>query len=65
MTYSAGHADWWVPKRPRKTLEELLAEVGSKPMSAEDLERPDPFETDEEHEAFLAWLYESRRSDCV
>ena len=47
-------------RRPRKTIEELLAEKNSQPFGEEDLNRPDPFGTDEEHELFLAWLYEMR-----
>jgi len=65
VAISAEWAEWLGPRRPRRTIEELLAEKNSKPFGPEDLDRPDPFETDEEHELFLAWLYESRRSNCV
>lgn len=55
------HADDFV------TTEELVRRQGVKPMtSVDDLAAPeDPFESDEEHEEFLADLYASRRADIA
>jgi len=46
------------------STEELARRQGVKPLkSTDDLAiTPDPFESDEEYEAFLADLYESRRA---
>lgn len=43
--------------------EELIRRRGARPFgSVDDLHGEDPFESDEEYEAFLADLYASRRS---
>ena len=56
----------WMPKKPRKTIDELLAEFGSKPVTPDDPTFDmDPFGSDEEVEAFIEWVYEMRRSDHV
>lgn len=55
------HADDFV------TTEELVRRQGVKPIaSVDELAAPeDPFESDEEHEEFLADLYASRRADIA
>ena len=46
--------------------EELIRRQGVRPInSVEDLAAEDPFESDEEYEAFLADLYASRRADIA
>jgi hypothetical protein len=53
-------ADDFVP------TEELIRRQGVRPInSVEDLAVEDPFESDEEYEAFLADLYASRRADIA
>ena len=53
-----------VPERRRRFEAEQKAK-GRKPLTPEDIEaRPRLFD-DEEHEAFLAWLYAERRGSVV
>lgn len=49
------------------TIEELIRRHGARPIaSVDDLAgAEDPFESDEEHEEFLADLYASRRADIA
>lgn len=55
------HADDFV------TTEELARRQGVKPITSVDelAAAEDPFESDEEHEEFLADLYASRRADIA
>ena len=56
-----------LPDRPRRahvSVAELARRQGVGPIaSADELARPDTFESDDELDEFLADLYESRRSD--
>jgi hypothetical protein len=50
------------PGYRRETLEEQARRKGIRPIeSVEDLARDDIFETDEELDEFLVWLYAERR----
>jgi hypothetical protein len=43
----------------------MLGEVRSRPVTADDFDRPNGFDSDEEVEEFLAWLGQTRGSDHV
>jgi hypothetical protein len=43
----------------------MLGEVRSRPVSEDDFDRPNGFDSDEEVEEFLAWLGAARRADHV
>ena len=63
MTSTPEHPDQW-PADDFVPTEELVRRQGVKPItSVDDLAAVvDPFESDEEYEAFLADLYASRRA---
>ena len=63
MTSTPKHHDNW-PDDDFVSTEELARRQGIKPItSVDDLAAEvDPFESDEEYEAFLADLYASRRA---
>jgi hypothetical protein len=65
MTEAADHVGRGCSRRPRRTLSEMLGEVRSRPVSPDDFDRPNGFDSDEEVEEFLAWLGASRRADHV
>lgn len=61
MTTVDEHAQW--PDEGSLSIEELALRQGVPEVSSvEDLARPGLFESDEEHEAFLVDLYDSRRT---
>ena len=63
MTSTPEHPEHW-PADDLVSTEELARRQGVKPIkSVDDLAAEvDPFESDEEYEAFLADLYASRRA---
>ena len=66
MTSTPQHPGQWSADDFVST-DELVRRQGVRPIaSVEDLAAADdPFESDEEHEAFLADLYASRRADIA
>ncbi|MEU5327639.1 hypothetical protein [Streptomyces parvus] len=53
------------PIRPRRTVEELLAAKGTKPITSLDDLTADTFASDEELEEFVAFVYSERRRDVA
>ena len=52
--------------RRRESLDEQVRRRGIKPVhDVEDMARDDVFETDEELDAFLAWVYAERQSNLT
>jgi hypothetical protein len=66
VTSTPTHPDQW-PEDDFVSTDELARRQGVKPIkSVDDLAAEvDPFESDEEYEAFLADLYASRRADLA
>ena len=66
MTTNPQKTDRW-PDDDFVSTEELVRRQGVRPISSiEDLAADiDPFESDEEYEAFLTDLYASRRADIA
>jgi hypothetical protein len=66
VTSTPEHPEHW-PADDFVSTEELARRQGVKPIkSVDDLAAEvDPFESDEEYEAFLADLYASRRASLV
>jgi hypothetical protein len=62
MSSTTEHSEQW-PTDDFVPTEALARRQGVKPItSVEELAQPDPWESDEEYEAFLADLYASRRA---
>ena len=62
VTSAPTHPDQW-PADDFVSTDELARRQGVKPIkSVDELAQPDPWESDEEYEAFLADLYASRRA---
>ncbi len=53
------------PIRPRRTVEELLAAKGAKPIVSLDDLIADTFASDEELEEFVAFIHSERRRDVA
>ncbi len=54
------------PRRPRRSLDEQVRELGTPPIgSGEFYARDGIFASDEEVDEFLDFLYESRRADLA
>ncbi|MEU1600574.1 hypothetical protein ABZ468_49560 [Streptomyces sp. NPDC005708] len=53
------------PVRPRLTVEELLAAKNTQPITSLDDLKADTFESDEELDEFLAFIYAERRRDVA
>jgi hypothetical protein len=52
--------------RRRESLDEQVRRRGLRPVnSLDDVARDDVFETDEELDAFLAWVYAERQSNLT
>ena len=66
MTSTPEHPEQW-PTDDFVPTEELVRRQGVKPIKSDDelAAAVDPFESDEEYEAFLADLYASRRAGLV
>lgn len=63
MTNTPQQSDSRRPVDDFVPTDELVRRQGVHPIgSADELSPIDPFESDDEHEAFLADLYDSRRS---
>jgi len=67
VTSTPDHRQQWPDGDDFVSIEELARRQGVKPIkSVEDLAADeDPFESEEEYEAFLADLYASRRADLT
>lgn len=66
MTSSAEQGSEWSHEYEDLPTDELVRRQGVRPMTVEDfyaLDLPDPWESDEEYEEFLADLYASRRAN--
>lgn len=55
----------YLPPRPRRSVEELLAEKNTQPIRSLDDLAADTFESNEELEEFLAFIYAERHRDVV
>ncbi|MFC8695118.1 hypothetical protein ACIQEY_02320 [Streptomyces parvus] len=53
------------PIRPHRTVEELLAAKGTKPITSLDDLTADTFASDEELDEFVAFIHSERRRDVA
>jgi hypothetical protein len=65
MSMSDAGSGYLPPPRPRRSVEELLAEKNTQPIRSLDDLAADTFESDEELEEFLAFTYAERHRDVV
>jgi len=55
----------YLPPRPRRSVEKLLAEKNIQPIRSLDDLAADTFESDDELEEFLAFTYAERHHDVL
>jgi hypothetical protein len=65
MSTSGADSGYLPPPRPRRSVEELLAEKNTQPIRSVDDLAADTFESDEELEEFLTFTYAERHRDVV
>ena len=66
MTTEAERFDEERIARRRESLDEQVRRRGLRPVnSLDDVARDDVFETDEELDAFLAWVYAERQANLT
>ena len=66
MTAGAERFDYERISRRRESLDEQVRRRGIEPVhNVEDMARDDVFETDDELDAFLAWIHAERQANLA